>query len=95
MGRQVVVEHPERQSALYLGTSLPPPLNAGLEWSFAWPGLGPADASPLGTSGGGNGAVGVDGVSCTGGAGGAVVTCGAVLVVGSALGECRSCYSQR
>ena len=95
MGRQVVVEHPERQSALYLGTSLPPPLNAGLEWSFAWPGLGPADASPLGTLGGGNSAVGVDGVSCIGGAGGAVVTCGAVLVVGSALGECRSCYSQR
>jgi hypothetical protein len=70
----------------YFGTSFPPPLNAGLEWSFAWPGLGPDVASPLGTSGGGIGAVGVDGASCTGCAGGAVVACDAVLVGGVAVG---------
>jgi hypothetical protein len=58
-------------------------LNAGLEWSFAWPGLGPDVASPLGTSGGGIGAVGVDGASCTGGA---VVGCDAVLVGGTVVG---------
>lgn len=65
---------------------MPPPLNAGLEWSFAWPGLGPDDSSPLGTLGGGIGAVGVDGVSCTGCVDGAVVACGAVLGGGAVVG---------
>jgi hypothetical protein len=49
---------PDRKD--YLESSAPF-LKAGLEWSFACPGFGPDDASPLGTSGGGIGAVGVDG----------------------------------
>jgi len=49
------------------GSSLPPPLNAGLEWSLACPGIGEGDSAPFGTTGSGNvgdGEVGVDMVPC-------------------------------
>ena len=80
----LTVRPPTAQSSrkVYLGASLvaslPPALNAGLEWSFACPGLGSGDTSLLGALGagiGGGGAV-AGGASCAGCVAGAAVGAG-------------------
>ena len=46
---------PRKPSGYLAGFGLPPPLNAGLEWSPACPGWGVGASAPLGTTGSGSG----------------------------------------